>query len=101
MAGNLEHKIEERPLIHELGAIVACVGEDMNQPRLALADKQQDPLRTGAVRHFDRRELHDQQQPSLRYRDVALACNDPFAAVKAAYLREGSLHRLAVEHAAS
>ena len=41
---DLDDEVEESSLVHELGAVVASIGEEMLQPRAALADGGEDRL---------------------------------------------------------
>lgn len=45
-ADDLDHEVEEGGLVHELRAVVARVGEEMREPRPALANGVHDRLRS-------------------------------------------------------
>ena len=97
---DLDDEVEECGLVHQLHPVVARIGEEVLQPRPALADGGEDRLRAFAVRHVCRGEVHHQQSAVGVHGDVALAPDDPLAPVEAAHFGERRLHRLAVEHAA-
>ena len=68
-------------IIHELGAIIGPVGEQMLQPRPALAHTVQDHLSPGAVRDVGGRQIDHQKTAVGANRDVALAARDRLARV--------------------
>src|ERR1700692_4213996 len=58
---DLDGEIPEGGLIHELGAVIGPVGEQMLQPWPALADTVQDHLSPGAVGNVGRSEIDHQE----------------------------------------
>jgi hypothetical protein len=49
---DLDDEVEERGLVHQLRTVVARIGEQVLQPRPALADGSEDRLRACAVRYI-------------------------------------------------
>lgn len=97
---DLDDEVPEVGFVHQLRSIVGAVGEEVLQPRPALAHCVEDHLRAGAVGDISGGQV-DQQQTAIRvHRHMALAADDLFGGIEAALrARRGGLHRLAVDHA--
>src|ERR1700722_20081426 len=87
--------------LHELGAIIGSIGEQMLQPRPALAHTVQDHLSPGAVGDVGGRQI-DHQKTTLGVNgDVALATHDLLARVVSPCFGFWSFDRLPVDDAPS
>ena len=83
--------------VHETGAIIGPVGEEVLEPRPAPADRRHDVLRARAVGDVGGGEV-DHQQPSAGIdRDVALAPENLLARVETTRFGRRGLDRLAVD----
>ena len=96
---DLDGEVPEGGLVHELGAIIGPVGEQMLQPRPTLADAVQDHLGPGAVGDVGGRQIDHQKTAVGVDRDVALATDDLLARVVSPCFRFRSFDRLAVDDA--
>ena len=96
---DLDSEIAEGGLIHELGAVIGPVGEQMLQPRPALADTVQDHLSPGAVGNVGRSQIDHQELAIGVDGDVALATHDLLAPIVSPCFRFRSFDRLAVDDA--
>jgi hypothetical protein len=96
---DLDGEIPEGGLVHELGAVIGSVGEQMLQPRPALAHTVQDHLSPGAVGNVGGRQVDHQKTAIGVDRDVALATHDLLAGVVSPCFRFRSFDRLAVDDA--
>lgn len=78
---DLQDEVEIGGLVHQLQPIIGAVGEEVLDPRPALADGVKDRLRSGAVRDVGGRQTNH-QEPSVGVdRDVPLASDDLLARV--------------------
>ena len=97
---DLDGEIPEGGFVHELGAIIGPIGEQMLQPRPALAHTVQDHLSPGAVGDVGGRQIDHQKTAVGVDRDVALATHDLLARVVSPCFSFRSFDRLAVDDAA-
>lgn len=81
------------------GVVAGAIGEQVLDPRPALADGVDDGLCPGIVRGVPCGQIDHQQPPVGISGDVALATADLLIGVIALHLRVGRFHRLAIEHA--
>src|ERR1700730_9334564 len=86
-------------LIHELGALVGAIGEQVLEPGPALAHAVEDHLRAGAVRDVGGGEVDHQQTTVSVDGDMSLGSDDLLASVITSCFRLRSLDRLAVDDA--
>ena len=96
---DLNGEIPEGGFVHELGAIIGSIGEQMLQPRPALAHTIQDHLGPCAVGDVGGGQIDHQKTAVGVDRDVTLAAHDLLARVVSSCFRFWSLDRLAVEDA--
>ena len=96
---DLDGEIQEGGFVHELGAIIGSIGEQMLQPRPALAHTVQDHLSPGAVGDVGGRQIDHQKTTVGVDRDVALAARDLLARVVSPCFSFRSFDRLAVDDA--
>ena len=89
-ADDLDDEAEKGCLVHQLAAIVSPIGEEVLQPRPALADCVEDHLGTGAVRYIGGGQI-DHQQPAITVDgDMTLAADDLLAGIVAPLTRAGA-----------
>ena len=73
LAHDLEDEVVVGGLAHQLAPIVGAVGEQVPQPRPALADGRDDPLRTRRrVLDLGRGQVDHQEPPARVHHDVPL-----------------------------
>lgn len=100
LAHDLEDEVVVGGLAHQLAAIVRPVGEQVPQPRPALTDGRDDPLRTRRVLHVGWGKADQQEPPIGVDGDVPLAALQLLRRIVPAALgRSGRLDGLAVQHA--
>src|SRR5260221_14643490 len=97
---DFDGEVEEGGLVHELGAVVGAIGEQMLEPGPALAHAVEDHLRAGAVRDVGGGDVDHQQTTVGVDGDMSLASDDLLASVITSCFRFRSLDRLAVDYAA-
>jgi len=97
---DFDGEVEEGGLVHELGAVVGAIGEQVLEPGPALAHAVEDHLRAGAVRDVGGGEVDHQQTTVGVDGDMLLASDDLLASVITSCFRFRSLDRLAVDDAA-
>lgn len=98
-ANDLDDEVQIGGLVHELEAIVRLIGEEMFDPRPALADATEGCLSASTVGNIRRGEVDHQQSAIGIDGDVPLAPEHLLACVKPALFCRWSLDRLAVDHA--
>src|SRR5665213_4335119 len=64
-AHDLDHEVEESRLIEKGTTIIGAIGEEVLDPRPALADRIEDRLGSCAVGNICRRQVHGEQSPSV------------------------------------
>lgn len=62
-ADDLDDEVKECGFVHEPAPVISAVGEEVLEPRPALADGIDDGLRSGAVRHIGRCKVDHQPPP--------------------------------------
>ena len=97
---DFDGEVEEGGLVHELGAVVGAIGEQVLEPGPALAHAVEDHLRAGAVRDVGGGEVDHQQTTVGVDGDMSLTSDDLLASVITSCFRFSSLDPLAVDDAA-
>ena len=77
---DLDDEALERGLVHEFASIIGAVGEQVFDPRPALADRVEDDLRASAISNIRCRQVDHEQPPVGVDRDMALAADNLLAA---------------------
>ena len=80
-ADDLDDEVLEFSLVHELGAIIGAIGEEVLDPGPAAADRMQDELGARTVGDVRRRQVDHEETPVGVDCDVALAPGDLLARV--------------------
>lgn len=75
-ADDLDHEVEIGGFVHELEPVIGAIGEQMLDPRPALAHALQNRLGTGAVGDIGGRQIDHQKPPIGIDGDVALAADN-------------------------
>jgi hypothetical protein len=90
-------EVEEGGLVHELGAVVGAIGEQVLEPGPALAHAVEDHLRAGVVRDVGGGEVDHQQITVGVDGDLSLASDDLLASVVTSCFRLRALFFQALE----
>lgn len=64
LSDDLDGEVEEGRLVEELTPIIRPIGEEMLEPRPALADRVGDGVGTGGIRDVGGREINMRTRPS-------------------------------------
>jgi hypothetical protein len=96
-AHDFDDELQEGGLVHQLCPIISAVGEEMFDPRPALADRIEDHLSAGAVGDISGRQVEHEQPAVGIDGDMAFAAGDLLAGVIAAFPGCRSFHGLAVD----
>ena len=96
---NLDDKVQEGSLVHELPPVVGAVGEEVLQPWSVLADSIEEHLRSCGIGDIGGGHV-DHQQPTIGIdSNMALAANDLLSRIVAARFGARRFDRLAVDKA--